>query len=349
MLKFLTKSRDLIAESDALPGRDESHPRPRQAHRARHAARCRPSPRGSRSCSSASAASGAPSASSGSSRASTRRPSATRAASRRTRRYAEVCSGRTGHTEAVLVAYDPKVLPFEQLLRTFWEGHDPTQGMRQGNDMGTQYRSAIYWTTDAQREIALRSRDAYQAALSERGRGQITTELARGRPVLPGRGVPPAVPAEEPGRLLRPRRHGRELPDRRRRQRRVVARCTIGVRPRSCSVSTLDAPAALQGPLAGQRGRERRGRLRRACRRRRSDRRRAPRPGSAPCRARSDAPERRSTGAPSAMPVAWNSGSSTQSTRAAVADHLELVGAREPGALPDHLDGRDARRARARA
>ena len=79
--------------------------------------------------------------------------------------YAEVCSGRTGHTEAVLVAYDPKVLPFEELLRTFWEGHDPTQGMRQGNDMGTQYRSALYWTTDAQREIALRSRDAYQAAL----------------------------------------------------------------------------------------------------------------------------------------------------------------------------------------
>ena len=85
--------------------------------------------------------------------------------------YGEVCSGRTGHTEAVLVAYDPKVLPFEQLLRTFWEGHDPTQGMRQGNDMGTQYRSALYWTTDAQRDIALRSRDAYQAALSERGRG----------------------------------------------------------------------------------------------------------------------------------------------------------------------------------
>ena len=79
----------------------------------------------------------------------------------------------------MLVAYDPKVLPFEQLLKTFWEGHDPTQGMRQGNDMGTQYRSALYWTTDAQREIALRSRDAYQAALSERGRGQITTELPR--------------------------------------------------------------------------------------------------------------------------------------------------------------------------
>ena len=99
--------------------------------------------------------------------------------------YAEVCSGRTGHTEAVLVAYDPKVLPFEELLRTFWEGHDPTQGMRQGNDMGTQYRSAFYWTTDAQREIALRSREAYQAALSEKGRGQITTEFAEAGPFYP--------------------------------------------------------------------------------------------------------------------------------------------------------------------
>jgi len=99
--------------------------------------------------------------------------------------YEEVCSGRTGHTEAVLVAYDPKVLPFEQLLRTFWEGHDPTQGMRQGNDLGTQYRSALYWTTDAQRDIALASRDAYQAALSERGRGQITTEFAEAGPFYP--------------------------------------------------------------------------------------------------------------------------------------------------------------------
>jgi peptide-methionine (S)-S-oxide reductase len=78
----------------------------------------------------------------------------------------------------VLVAYDPKVLPFEQLLKTFWEGHDPTQGMRQGNDMGSQYRSALYWTSDAQRDAAIASREAYQAALSERGRGQITTELA---------------------------------------------------------------------------------------------------------------------------------------------------------------------------
>ena len=96
--------------------------------------------------------------------------------------YREVCSGRTGHTEVVLVAYDPKQVSFEQILKAFWEGHDPTQGMRQGNDMGTQYRSAIYWTTDAQREAVLRSRDAYQAALSERGRGQITTELAEAGP-----------------------------------------------------------------------------------------------------------------------------------------------------------------------
>ncbi len=86
----------------------------------------------------------------------------------------------------MLVAYDPKVLPFEQLLRTFWEGHDPTQGMRQGNDMGTQYRSAIYWTTDAQREIALAlARRLPGGALSETGRGQITTEFAEAGPFYP--------------------------------------------------------------------------------------------------------------------------------------------------------------------
>src|SRR6476661_5375212 len=82
--------------------------------------------------------------------------------------YGEVCSGRTGHTEAVLVAYDPSLVSFEEILRVFFEGHDPTQGMRQGNDVGTQYRSAIYWTTEAQRDAALAARDAYGAALSDR-------------------------------------------------------------------------------------------------------------------------------------------------------------------------------------
>jgi peptide-methionine (S)-S-oxide reductase len=92
--------------------------------------------------------------------------------------YEETCSGRTGHTEAVLVVYDPEQVPYEEILRTFWEGHDPTQGHRQGNDVGTQYRSALYWTTPAQRAAALASRDAYGARLAAAGYGEITTELA---------------------------------------------------------------------------------------------------------------------------------------------------------------------------
>jgi peptide-methionine (S)-S-oxide reductase len=92
--------------------------------------------------------------------------------------YEEVCSGLTGHTEAVLVAFDPQQISYEDVLRVFWQGHDPTQGMRQGNDVGTQYRSAIYWADDAQRETAEKSLKVYQAALSASGHGQITTELA---------------------------------------------------------------------------------------------------------------------------------------------------------------------------
>jgi peptide-methionine (S)-S-oxide reductase len=92
--------------------------------------------------------------------------------------YEEVCSGRTGHTEVVLVVYDPARIALATLLRIFWESHDPTQGMRQGNDTGTQYRSAIYTTTDAQREAAQASKAAYQAALSAHGHGAITTEIA---------------------------------------------------------------------------------------------------------------------------------------------------------------------------
>jgi len=91
--------------------------------------------------------------------------------------YEEVCSGRTGHTEAVLVAYDPKQVSYDELLRVFWEGHDPTQGMRQGNDVGTQYRPAVYTTAAAQADAAQASRDRYQSALNERGLGEITTEI----------------------------------------------------------------------------------------------------------------------------------------------------------------------------
>jgi peptide-methionine (S)-S-oxide reductase len=91
--------------------------------------------------------------------------------------YEEVCSGRTGHNEVVLVVHRPEEIPFEELLRLFWEGHDPTQGMRQGNDVGTQYRSGIYVTSDAQREAALVSRDSYQERLRQAGYGEITTEI----------------------------------------------------------------------------------------------------------------------------------------------------------------------------
>ena len=96
--------------------------------------------------------------------------------------YEEVCSGRTGHTEAVLVVFDPAVLPLESVLRLFWEGHDPTQGMRQGNDRGTQYRSAVYWASDAQRAAAESTRDAFQAELARSGYGEITTEIAAAGP-----------------------------------------------------------------------------------------------------------------------------------------------------------------------
>lgn len=92
--------------------------------------------------------------------------------------YEETCSGRTGHTEAVLVVYDPKLVTYEDLLKVFWEGHDPTQGMRQGNDIGTQYRSGIYYANEGQKAAAESSREVYAAALRAQGYGAITSEIA---------------------------------------------------------------------------------------------------------------------------------------------------------------------------
>ncbi|MEA2844271.1 MAG: peptide-methionine (S)-S-oxide reductase [Actinomycetota bacterium] len=91
--------------------------------------------------------------------------------------YNEVCSGRTGHTEAVLVVFDPAVTSYAEMLRLFWEGHDPTQGMRQGNDVGTQYRSAVFATTEDQLKAAHESRDMFQERLTAAGHGTITTEI----------------------------------------------------------------------------------------------------------------------------------------------------------------------------
>ncbi|TDR89786.1 peptide-methionine (S)-S-oxide reductase MsrA [Enterovirga rhinocerotis] len=96
--------------------------------------------------------------------------------------YEEVCSGLTGHNEVVLVVFDPKIVPYERLLKAFWEGHDPTQGMRQGNDVGTQYRSGIYVTDEAQRAPALASRDAFARELGKAGYGAVTTEIVPAGP-----------------------------------------------------------------------------------------------------------------------------------------------------------------------
>jgi peptide-methionine (S)-S-oxide reductase len=113
--------------------------------------------------------------------------------------YEEVCSGGTGHTEGVLVVFDPKVMTYEDLLKVFWEGHDPTQGMRQGGDVGTQYRSGIYTADAAQEAAALKSREAYQSALAAKGYGQITTEIAPAGPFYFAEGYHQQYLAKNPG------------------------------------------------------------------------------------------------------------------------------------------------------
>jgi peptide-methionine (S)-S-oxide reductase len=113
--------------------------------------------------------------------------------------YEEVCSGRTGHTEAVLVAFDTAATTYEEMLKLFWEGHDPTQGMRQGNDVGTQYRSAILWRDEAQRTAAQASRDAYQERLKQAGHGDITTEIAQASAFYYAEGYHQQYLAKNPG------------------------------------------------------------------------------------------------------------------------------------------------------
>ena len=137
--------------------------------------------------------------------------------------YEEACSGRTGHAESVLVVFDPKVVSYDALLKAFWEGHDPTQGMRQGNDRGTQYRSAIYTHSPEQLQAAQESETAYAQALKARGLGAITTEIKPAGSFYFAEGVSPAVPGQEPRRLLRDRRHRRHLPDRSGRRRGLTA------------------------------------------------------------------------------------------------------------------------------
>ncbi|HTK35381.1 MAG TPA: peptide-methionine (S)-S-oxide reductase MsrA [Caulobacteraceae bacterium] len=113
--------------------------------------------------------------------------------------YEETCTGRTGHTEAVLVVYDPAVVSYDQLLKVFWEEHDPTQGMRQGNDVGSQYRSGIYTTTPAQAVAAAASAATYAAALKARGYGPVTTEIAPAGPFYFAEGYHQQYLAKNPG------------------------------------------------------------------------------------------------------------------------------------------------------
>ncbi|HEX5823344.1 MAG TPA: peptide-methionine (S)-S-oxide reductase MsrA [Candidatus Limnocylindrales bacterium] len=127
--------------------------------------------------------------------------------------YREVSSGQTGHAEVVLVAYDPSKVSYEQLLKIFWENHDPTQGNRQGNDMGTQYRSVIFTTDDAQQRAAEASRDAYQERLTAKRFGPITTEIAPAPPFYYAEDYHQQYLAKNPNGYCPNHRTGVELPD----------------------------------------------------------------------------------------------------------------------------------------
>ena len=166
----------MVGPDDALPGRAESMPVP-PAHHVNGASLTPPWPEGARTAVFALGCFW------GAERAFWRLPGVLSTAvgytggSTPNPTYQEVCSGRTGHTEAVLVVFDPEQITYEQLLAAFWEGHDPTQGYRQGNDIGTQYRSGIYATDDEQLAAALASRDRFQTVLSGAGLGEITTDI----------------------------------------------------------------------------------------------------------------------------------------------------------------------------
>ena len=127
--------------------------------------------------------------------------------------YEESCTGRTGHAEVVLVAYDPTQISYERLLKTFWESHDPTQGMRQGNDLGSQYRSIILTADDEQRAAAEASRDAFQANLTAAGYGQITTEIAPAGPFYYAEGYHQQYLEKNPAGYCPNHETGVRLPD----------------------------------------------------------------------------------------------------------------------------------------